>query len=236
MGLLTLERIVKRYRRGHRQYLALDDVSLSVDPGELVSVWGVPGSGRTTLLRVAAGLERPDAGVVRFAGRALGRHVRLGAIEGIGFPQTDMHAAGGQAMLDYVALPLLAAGIAPAVARARAHQQLERVDACSCERLQARDLDAGELVRVALAQALAPAPRLLLVDDPTRNVDRLERGSLLMLLRQIADDGVAVLMTTGEAIGVSGVDRALAIDAGALRTEVVSAPAPVIPLRGSAAI
>jgi ABC-type ATPase involved in cell division len=235
MSLLTLEHVGKRFRRGRRQYVALDDVSLTVAAGELVSIWGAPRSGRTTLLRVAAGLVRPDAGAVRFAGRSLGGHAQLGTSEGIGFPQTDMHAAGGQSVADYVALPLLAGGLSPAAARVRALRELERVGALSCARLQARDLDATEVVRVALAQALAPDPQLLLVDDPTRNVDLLERGSLLMLLREIADDGVAVLMTTGEAIGVSGVDRALAISEGALRTEVVADPAPVIPLHGSAA-
>jgi putative ABC transport system ATP-binding protein len=233
MSLLTLDRVSRRYRRGRRQYVALADVSLTIAAGELVSVWGVPRSGRTTLLRVAAGLERPDSGSVLFAAQDLLRHPHVGLPEGIGFAQTDMRGAGGQAIADYVALPLLAGGIAPAEARVRALEQLERVGASPCAWLQARDLDAAELVRVALAQALAPAPRLLLIDDPTRNVDVLERESLLMLLRTIAGDRVAILMTTGEAIGVSGVDRALTISEGELRTEVVSEPAPVIPLRES---
>jgi putative ABC transport system ATP-binding protein len=234
MGLLELERVGKRYRRGRREHVALADVSLTIAPGELVAVWGLSRSGRTTLLRVAAGLERPDAGRVRFDGDVLAEHGKLGLDERIGFVQTDMAAAGGQAIVDYVAMPLLARGIAPAAAIARPALELERVGASPCAQLQARDLDATELLRVAIAQALVVVPRLLLVDDPTRNVDMLEREAVLALLRAIADGGTAVLMTTGEAIGVAGVDRALTISDGALRAQVAQPLAPVVPLPTSA--
>ena len=72
MSLLALERVHKTYRRGSQIVTALEDVSLVVEPGEHVSVWGGRRSGRTTLLRVAAGLDAPDHGTVRFAGDAAG--------------------------------------------------------------------------------------------------------------------------------------------------------------------
>lgn len=232
--LLTLEHVGKQHRRvRHRP--ALEDITLSVAPGELVSVWGVPRSGRTTLLRVAAGVEAPDSGTVRFAGCDLTRHTWVGRQDGIGFAQIDLLAAGGQTVADYVAMPSLAQGHAPAIAEAQALEQLERVEAESCASLQVRDLTAAERARVAIAQALAVEPRLLLIDDPTRNVDLLEREAILALLRAVANDGVAVLMTTGEAAGVAGVDRALTIGDGRLRSEVVAALAPVIPLRATMA-
>lgn len=234
MGLLELERVGKRYRRGRREHVALADVSLTIAPGELVAIWGLSRSGRTTLLRVAAGLERPDAGRVRFDGGVLTGRGEDGLDERIGFVQTDMAGAGGQAIVDYVAMPLLARGIVPARATARAALELERVGASGCARLQARDLDPTEVLRVAIAQALVAVPRLLLVDDPTRHVDLLEREAVLALLRSIADAGTAVLMTTGEAIGVAGVDRALTISDGTLRTEVAQKLAPVVPLPTSA--
>ena len=103
--------------------------------------------------------------------------------------------------------------------------QLERVGAAACAPLQPRELEPTERVRVAIAQALVAGPRLLLVDDPTRHVDLLEREAVLLLVRSIADGNVAVLMTTGEAMGVSGVDRALTISGGVLRSEAVGEPA-----------
>lgn len=233
MSLLTLERVSKRYRRGRREIVALDDVSLSIEPGELVAIWGVPRSGRTTLLRIAAGLERPDGGAVRFGERALaaGRHDD-GIPAGIGFVQIGLAGAGGESILDHVAMPLLARGTTPETARARALLQLERVGAAVCAPLQLRELEPTERVRVAIAQALVTGPRLLLVDDPTRHVDLLEREAVLLLVRSIADGRVAVLMTTGEAMGVSGVDRALTITGGVLRAEATAECADVVALHG----
>jgi ABC-type lipoprotein export system ATPase subunit len=232
MSLLTLERVSKRYRRGRRDVTALDDVSLAIEPGELVAVWGMPRSGRTTLLRIAAGLEQPDGGDVRFRGEAIGPDHTDGLPVGIGYVEVGLADVGGASILDQVAMPLLARGDAPELASARALRQLERVGAVACADLQPRELDPTERVRVAMAQALVSGPELLLVDDPTRHVDLLEREAVLLLVRSIADGDVAVLMTTGEAMGVSGVDRALTISGGVLRTEASAEPANVVPLRG----
>jgi len=231
MSLLTLERVSKRYRRGRREVTALDEVTLAIAPGELVAIWGMPRSGRTTLLRIAAGLEQPDGGDVRFGGEALAAGHGDGLPRGIGYVEVGLADVGGDSIVDHVAMPLLARGTAPATARARATLQLERVGAAGCAQLQPRELDPTERVRVALAQALVGGPKLLLVDDPTRHVDLLEREAVLLLVRSIADGDVAVLMTTGEAMGVSGVDRALTISGGVLRAEASHAPANVVALR-----
>jgi putative ABC transport system ATP-binding protein len=230
MSLLRLERVSKRYRRGRREVTALDDVSLAVAPGELVAIWGMPRSGRTTLLRIAAGLEQPDGGDVRFGGAALAAGHADGLPLGIGYVEVGLANVGGQSIVDHVAMPLLARGTAPEAARARAMLQLERVGAVGCAHLQPRELDPTERVRVAIAQALVSGPKLLLVDDPTRHVDLLEREAVLLLVRSIADGDVAVLMTTGEAMGVSGVDRALTISGGVLRAEASHEPANVVAL------
>jgi len=231
MSLLTLERVSKRYRRGRRDVTALDDVSLAVAPGELVAIWGLPRSGRTTLLRVAAGLETPDSGEVRFDRGRVGDSRDDNLVSGIGFVQMDLAGAGGESILDHVAMPLLARGAAPELARVRAALQLERVGAAPVAHLQLRQLEPTERVRVAIAQALVTSPRLLLVDDPTLHVDLLEREAVLLLVRSVADGNVAVLMTTGEAMGVSGVDRALTIGGGILRAESSAKRGDVIPLR-----
>jgi len=233
MSLLTLEQVSKRYYRGRREVTALDDVSLTVAPGELVAVWGVPRSGRTTLLRIAAGLEQPDGGDVRFCGEALPAGHVDGLPVGIGYVEVGLANVGGESILDHVAIPLLARGAAPETARERAMLQLERVGAVPCAHLQPRELDPTERVRVAIAQALVTGPRLLLVDDPTRHVDLLEREAVLLLVRSIADGDVAVLMTTGEAMGVSGVDRALTISGGVLRAEASADSANVVALHSA---
>lgn len=231
MSLLSLERVTKRYPRGGRERIALRDVSVAIEPGELVAVWGRRRSGRTTLLRVAAGLERPDEGIVRFDRRPLAGDPGWLLGSQIGIVRTGFNAANAARVVEHVALALLALDARMDRACAQADALLERVGASGCADLEPRELDAAETARVAIARALIAQPRLLLVDEPTKGVDLLARDSILQLLRSIAGDEIAVLMTAGEATELSGADRALAISDGELRGHAVPRDAPVVPLR-----
>jgi ABC-type multidrug transport system ATPase subunit len=233
MALLELDHVSKRYRRGSRERLALGDVSLAVEAGELVSVWGMRGSGRSTLLRVAAGIELPDSGVVRFDGRTLfdGRR-RLPSRE-IGFCLRALRPAEGRVVLEHATTGLLARGVRESVARERAREALRRTGVEECEMLEPAELSGGEAVRVAIARALAPGPRLLIVDEPTAGVEVEERDRLLALLRSLANEGIAVLASAGElSAGLAGADRALALRAGELHGESRAELATVVELHG----
>jgi putative ABC transport system ATP-binding protein len=233
MSLLRLDAVSKRYTHGHRRRVALHDVSLSLEAGELVAVWGSAGSGRTTLLRVASGLERPDAGRVWFDGVEVGVAGRAEALLGdeIAYVQTRMVGPQRQPVLDRLTVALVARGTSPAGAADQVAAALERVAATECATLTLGELDAAEAVRVGIAQALVLAPRLIVVDEPTAGVALRDREGILALLRSIADAGAAILMTAGEAIALSGVDRALTISAGRLRADVAARSATVVPLR-----
>jgi ABC-type glutathione transport system ATPase component len=228
MILLELEHVSKRSRRGVRD--ALDDVSLAIEQGELVTVWGARRSGRSTLLRIAAGIEAPDAGVVRFAGRDLAdlRERELG--EGIGYCRTAFRASAGQHVVDLLAATQLARGIPRSAARSRAWQVLERVDVKECARRTTEELSGEEIVRIAIARALACEPRLLAIDEPTIGVEPIARDGILALLRSIADEGVAILASTGEGTGFLGAERVLALHKGKLRGEITPELAPVTEL------
>jgi ABC-type lipoprotein export system ATPase subunit len=235
MSLLELSGVSKRYRDGDLERFALRDLDLCIDSGELTVVWGLRGSGRSTLLRIAAGIESPDTGVVRFDGRDLAKHREqlLGA--GIGFCQKALATDGSQSVLDLVMVSLLARGVPPVDARSRAGQALERAGAVQLASLSLAALDAAETVRVALARVLALDPRLLLIDDPIGGVDLIARDGVLALLRQIADGGVAVLASTGESTALSGADRTLSLSEGQLRGPEPPALAPVLELRRASA-
>jgi ABC-type lipoprotein export system ATPase subunit len=234
MTLLALEHVRKRCRQGLHERLLLDDVSLEISSGELVAVWGLRRSGRSTLLRIAAGIERPDSGLVRFDGRDLadGGEDVLG--EGIGYVQKTLRAGEAESALEKVMVSLLARGLARGAAHARAAAALERTGAAHCAALEPRELDLGESVRVALARTLALNPRVLVIDEPVNGVEMLERDGILRLLRSLADDGVAVLASTGEATALSGADRALALGDGELHGSPSPELAPVLALRRSA--
>jgi putative ABC transport system ATP-binding protein len=228
--MLELQRVTKRHREGQLERVVLRDVSLRIDGGELTVVWGVRGCGRSTLLRVAAGIEAPDEGAVMFEGSDLASHGEGALGAGIGYCQKNL-GSGSQIVLDVVMVALLAAGVSPAQARARAAAALERARVANCATLRVSALDTAETVRVALARVLAQQPRLLVIDDPIQGVDLLERDDILMLLRSLAEEGMAVLASTGDATGLSGADRTLALSAGELRGPPPAELAPVVVLR-----
>jgi putative ABC transport system ATP-binding protein len=231
MSLLSVEHATKRYRRGRLEHVAIKDVSLEMEPGELVAVWGARRSGRSTLLRVAAGIESPEEGTVRFEGRDLARWRNSILGRRIGYCQTGVSTAEGGLVVEHIAAGLLAQRCSPTDARRRAQEMLTRVGAGRCGQLECHELDGAEVALVAIASALVTTPALIVIDEPTNGVDLLERDPLLTLLRSIASEGTAVLMSTGEAQGLSGADRVLSIDNGELRGEAIPARGHVVPLR-----
>jgi ABC-type multidrug transport system ATPase subunit len=231
VSLLALEGVRKGYGGRRAARTVLRDVSLRVEPGELVVVWGMRGSGRSTLMRVAAGIEPPDAGVVRFEGHDLARRGRRLLGGGIGYCQRELRFTDGHTALEHAMVGLLARWVAPTAARRQAMRALERAGAGRCAAMVQRQLSAAEAVRVALARTLALAPRLLVVDEPVKGVDLIDRDGVLTLLRSLADEGIAVLASTGDSTGLSEADRALVLGDGELRGAPPARLAPVLPLR-----
>lgn len=230
MSLLELDRVHKR-SSDQPQRDVLCDVCLQLDAGELAVVWGLRRSGRSTLLRIAAGIEAPDAGSVRFEGRNLlteGERL-LGST--VGYCQKALPFSDGHTALDHAMVGLLSRWVPPAKARARARDALERVGAAHCARMTRRQLCHAEAVRVALARTLTLGPRLLVIDEPVKGVDLVERDPILALLRSLTDEGIAVLASTGESTGLSEADRALVLGGGELRGAPAPPPAPVLELR-----
>ncbi len=234
MSLLVLDSVSKRFARGARgrEQLVLRGASLEVASGELVAVWGRRRSGRSTLLRVAGGIEPPSDGVVRFAGGDLRRTPMLGLPGGIGYCTARFTRMLGETVVEQVAAPLLGHDISVLQAEARAHEVLRRVGAAGCATFGPEELDHAEAARVGIARALVAEPRLLLVDEPAGGVPPAHnRDALLALLRSLADEGIAVLVTVNEATELAGADRALTLDGGDLRGETATAMATVLPLR-----
>lgn len=226
MPLLEFEHVSKQ-RRGWR---ALDDVSMAVDPGEMVTIFGERRSGRSTLLRIATGIETPDSGAVRFDGADLADH--KGQVQaGIGYCRAKFRRDWGPTVLDQLLSGQHARRVAQPDALARALHALQRVDAGHLSALPIAELRAEEKLRVAIARALTAGSRLLILDEPTLGLDPLERDDVLGLLRRLANQGLSVLATTGTGTDFVGSDRVLSLGNGRLRGEVVPELAPVTDLR-----
>jgi ABC-2 type transport system ATP-binding protein len=206
-----------------RPVVALADVTFELGAGEILCLVGAPGSGKTTLLRLGAGLERPDAGVVRVAGgpadgaaarRVIGYAPRVGA-----FPPAltvrevlshcaRCHTGGGRERTVLVQEALEGAGLEAAGER------------------RAASLPLGETRRLLFAQAALGARRVVMLDEPFAGLDAITRRDLGERLIRLAAAGAALLVSTADPIGLEGVvDRVLVLRAGRL---VASAPAAVL--------
>jgi ABC-type lipoprotein export system ATPase subunit len=226
-ALLSLEGVSKSYWRGPSEVRVLRDAELTVDAGQFIGVWGKRGSGKSTLLRIAAGLETPDRGTVRFEGDDLstlseGAHARLrrdkvGLVRRAG-PRSEL------CMLDYVALPLLVEH-GRREANRLADRALQRVGMGQCSTQRWESLSDGERAFIAIAHGIARAPRLLLVDDPTANLDLLERDEILQLLRSLVEETDLAVLTTAPDMPVAlASDQLRALSGGRLIQEASENP------------
>jgi ABC-type multidrug transport system ATPase subunit len=235
MALLELAGVGKRYGRGQLERVALRDVCFELSTGELIAVWGRRNSGRSTLLRIAAGLEQPDHGVVSLHGRNL--HARGGedVREQIRYCRKTYRPTEGQLVIDRLITAQLTRGIRGSLARDRAYEALRRANASHCATLRPGALDITETVLVGIARSLVHQPQLLVIDEPTLGVDVFERDRILSLLRSLADEGISVLMSVGETTCLAGADRALSIANGELHGELQPPElAPVVRLHDAA--
>lgn len=231
MSLLALESVGKRYREGQRERTVLKDVSLQMGAGELVIVFGMRRSGRTTLLRIAAGIEQPDSGTVVFRGHDLSGRAEQVLGDGIGYVRKGLRGSEEQGVLEHVVAPLLARGVNLKQARQLARGALARTGGEDCAAARIGELGAGEAIRVALAQTLALCPALVVIDEPAATVELGQRDDILTLLRTLSGEGVAILASTGEPGELAGAHRALTLGEGELRGPNAPELATVVPLR-----
>jgi putative ABC transport system ATP-binding protein len=231
MSLLSVEHVSKHRRENNREHAVLREVTLQIETGELIAVWGTRRSGRTTLLRIAAGIEQPDSGHVHFEGLDLARHAERSLGTGIGYVAKTLRAGEEQSVREQVAAALLARGTPADEARERARAALCAVGAEQSAAMRVSELSAGEAMRVALARSLVLSPTLLVIDEPTATVELSERDGILALLRELAGNGTAVLASSGSPEELAGFHRVLTLSEGVLRGETGPGLAPVVALR-----
>jgi len=223
---LTMEAVSKRFPRG----VGASDVFLDVDAGEVVGVWGRRRSGRSTLLRLAAGVERPDAGVVRFEGVDL--RSRAAVRDGIAVWHAAFPPDHGRSLERQVAIAARRGRRPAREVREETLAALERVGLRERASLSPRELDPCEIAHAALARALMTRPRLLVLDEPLDGLEALQAERLVELIVGVArTDRVAVLLSAAEVPQLSGVDRHLSIARGVVRGTWAPPRADVLRMR-----
>jgi ABC-type lipoprotein export system ATPase subunit len=218
-----------------RTVTALDGVSLHVKPGEFVAVQGPSGCGKTTLLLVAGGLLRPDAGTAALDGQDLyalppEARARFRA-SNLGFVFQQFHLVPYLSVVDNVLAPALALQSEGAAERARG--LVERFGLSDRAEHVPAELSTGERQRVALARALLNRPKVILADEPTGNLDGAAAEVVLRHLATFAAEGGAVLLVTHDRQAAGYAGRVVQMEAGRLELGTRNAERGTSPVPGA---
>jgi len=221
MAFVTASGLNKYYTVAANRLHVLRDLELSVERGEMVAIVGASGVGKSTLLHVLGGLDRPDAGAVNVGDVDVARvsDAELVAFRNrhVGFVFQFHHLLPEFTAIENAEMPLRIARVKVAEARPKAHALLDRVGLG--ERLDHRPgmLSGGEQQRVAVARALVMQPSLLLADEPTGDLDEATADALHALLRQMhAEFGLTAIIATHNPRLAQQCDRIMRLEAGQL--------------------
>lgn len=219
---LVLKGITKAYKRGKPGEVdVLRGVDLNVAPGEVVALVAPSGAGKSTLLHIAGLLDTPDAGEVWIDGQAMqaqnDRRRTAMRREAVGFIYQFHHLLPEFTAAENIVLPQLAAGTARADAEARAAELLETVGIAARASHRPAALSGGEQQRVAFCRALANAPRLLLADEPTGNLDPETSSAVFgALMSLVRSTGLSAVIATHNLELAARMDRRVRLDQGRL--------------------
>ncbi|HLY77831.1 MAG TPA: ABC transporter ATP-binding protein, partial [Caulobacteraceae bacterium] len=198
--MLKLENIAKVYRTSEVETQALGDVSLEIGGGEFVAIMGPSGCGKSTLLNLLGLLDSPSSGAYWFFGEDVARRsesqlTRLRR-EHIGFVFQSFNLIDDLTVAENVEVALLYRRIPGAERKRRVREALERVGIAHRAGHRPQQLSGGQQQRVAVARALVSAPKLILADEPTGNLDTTNGEAVMAMLTEAAAGGVTVVMVT----------------------------------------
>ena len=220
-AVLSIRALTKSYA-GPRSRAVFRGVDLDLGPGDYVAIMGESGVGKSTLLNLAAGLDRADGGTIELDGVELSAQdddaLTLTRRRAMGFVFQAFHVLPYLSVADNVALPLALLGTPSAAADARVAAMLASVGLGDRAAAMPRELSGGELQRVAIARALVHRPRLVLADEPTGNLDPDSAQQVLQLLRDCvkANEAAGILVTHSHAAAATA-DRTLILTRDGLK-------------------
>jgi putative ABC transport system ATP-binding protein len=220
--MLELRELVKHFSVASGETVrAVDGVSLSVAPGELLALYGPSGSGKTTLLMLIAAVIAPDAGQVFLDGREIsrlsGREAARYRLLELGFVRQAANLIPGADALDNAALKLMGTDIGSREARRRVGPLMDRLGLKERVAHRPEQLSMGERQRVMIARALSTDPKLVLADEPTGSLDTQRSREVLGLLAELCRErDVAAVLVTHDPQAASYADRVHALCDGRL--------------------
>lgn len=199
--MIKIDSVSKIYRTSEIETMALENVNLTVERGEFLSIMGPSGCGKSTLLNIIGLLDNPTTGSININGTDVNdmKDKQLAAFrnETLGFIFQSFHLINSLSVIDNVELPLLYRGTKSSERKRLAQEILERVGLSHRMRHFPTQLSGGQCQRVAIARAVVGNPQILLADEPTGNLDSKMGAEVMELLHQLnKEDGRTIVMVT----------------------------------------
>jgi putative ABC transport system ATP-binding protein len=198
--MIRLDKVCRLFQVGDQEVRALDDVSMTIENGDYLSIMGPSGSGKSTLLNVIGLLDRPTTGAYTLDDRettALNddelAHTRA---KRIGFIFQSFHLVSRMTAFENVELPLVLAGVAPAERKPRVTKLLDDLSLSDRSHHRPDQLSGGQRQRVAIARAMVMQPTVLLADEPTGNLDHASGAEVLAAIEQLNVRGITLVVVT----------------------------------------
>lgn len=224
-AVLELVEVTKEYP-GLPPIRALDDVSMTVEAGELIAIVGPSGSGKSTLMNVIGTLDRPSAGSVLIEGNAVSdlSDAGLAGLRSarIGFVFQQFHLLEGSSALDNVATGLVYRGVRRHRRRELAASALERVGLGHRLDQKPPKMSGGERQRVAIARAIVGDPAIVLADEPTGNLDSRTSAEIIALMHRLNEEGSTIIVITHDRELAATFSRQVSMRDGAIVNDGLS--------------
>jgi putative ABC transport system ATP-binding protein len=222
--LLEVRDVVKKYRVGREVITALAGVTLEVEEGEFVAILGTSGCGKTTLLNIAAGLERPTRGQVIFRGVTISKLKEKQMVSfrrrQMGFVFQSYNLLPALTARENVSLPLVFEGLPVRERNIRAREVLAEVGLADRSRHKPSEMSGGQQQRTAIARALITRPKIIFADEPTGNLDTRTTTAVLELLRKaVKENNQTLLLVTHDRDVASFADRCILMVDGQIVSE-----------------
>ena len=219
--IIEIKDVCKSFGEKGNRTRVLDNISLTVEKGEFISLMGASGSGKSTLLYLIGGLDTPDSGEIFLDGRDISkmRDRELSKLrrEGLGFVFQFFNLVQNLTVGDNILLPLIMDGKSPQKYREKLDDILETVGLSDKRGSFPNSLSGGQQQRCAVARAVIYEPKILLADEPTGNLDSRSGGEIMELFSRISrEKGVTILMVTHSAECAAYSDRVINLSDGRL--------------------
>ncbi|WP_413518419.1 ABC transporter ATP-binding protein [Carnobacterium maltaromaticum] len=200
--MIDLKDIVKIYRTGGEELVALKEISLHIAEGEFTSIMGPSGSGKSTMMNILGLLDRFDSGTYILNGQNVtglsdneSAHVRN---KEIGFVFQSFNLMPRMTILENVELPMVYAGIPAKERKERALKALDRVGLSDRIKHRPNEISGGQKQRVAIARAIVNTPAVLMADEPTGNLDSKTTLEIMRIFQELNAEGTTIVMVTHE--------------------------------------